>query len=193
MVKVGFICEGESDAFLLQSDTFNLFLREINISRVNVIDATGCGNLLPHNITQYLIALEKQGAQKIVVLADLDDAPCITHRKQYLGGRPQDTLIIAAKELEAWYLADSTTMKRLLRLQHFDCAYPEADLDPFNKINELLVANIGRGIGTSDSGKLKLAKRVLDFGFDFNKCAAHPNCFSAEYFVKKLKEIGTAN
>ena len=37
MVNVGFICEGESDSFLFQSEIFYTFLQQLNINRISVI------------------------------------------------------------------------------------------------------------------------------------------------------------
>lgn len=193
MVKVGFISEGDSDTLLFQSNTFNTFLKELNILRIDVINAAGCGNLLPHNISAYTKSLENQGAEKIVIVTDLDTIECITKRKEQINARVKDTVIIAAKEIEAWYLADSIAMKNLLRRQHFNFEFPERELEPFEKINQLLVEETGTGVGKSRSGKIKLAQRILDFGFDFQRCSQHPNCPSALYFVNKLKQIGKDN
>lgn len=190
MVSVGFICEGESDSILYQSETFYKFLEQLNIRRISVINSKGGGNLLPHNIAGYIDSLEKQGAEKIVIITDLDDAPCITLRKEQIDARPEDVVIIAVKELEAWFLADSITMKRLLRLQHFTFQLPEEELEPLDTINNLLTHYTGKGIGKSGSAKSKLAKRMLNFGFDFYKAADHPNCPSARYLINKLKQIG---
>lgn len=193
MVNVGFICEGDSDSFLFQSNPFDNFLTQLNLKRINVIDAEGCGNLLPHNIAQYTERLEKQGAEKIIIISDLDDVECITKRKEQINARSKDAVIIAAKEIEAWYLADSIAMKNLLRRQHFTFEFPEREMEPLDIINQLLVEHTGTGIGKSRSGKLKLARRMLDFGFDFERAATHPNCPSVEYFVNKLRGIGQAN
>lgn len=193
MVNVGFICEGDSDALLFQSNTFNNFLQQINITRVNVINAEGCGNLLPHYIEGYVRSLENKGAEKIVIVSDLDDVECITLRKQQINARAKDNVIIAAKEIEAWYLADSVAMRNLLRRQHFIYDHPEQELEPFLIINQLLIEHTERGIGKSKSAKLKLAQRMLEFGFDFQRCSEHPDCPSATYFVNKLRLIGQDN
>ena len=190
MVNVGFICEGDSDTLLFQSDICSVFLRGLNINRVSVINAQGSGNLLPHNITGYIQSLEKQGAEKIVIVTDLDDAPCFTFRKGQIGARLEDTVVVAAKELESWFLADSLSMRMLLRLQHFNFEFPENELEPLDTINNLLIDHTGRVIGKSRSSKLKLAKRMLDFGYDFHRAAWHDNCPSAAYLVNKLTLIG---
>jgi hypothetical protein len=193
MVNVGFICEGDSDSVLFQSQTFYNFLHDLNIIRINVINAQGSGNLLPHNISGYLESLERQGSEKIVIVTDLDTEPCFTSRKEQIDARPEDTVIIAVKEIESWFLADSLSMRRLLRLQHFNFDLPEEELEAFDTINNLLVQHTGIGVGKSRSGKLKLAKRMLDFGYDFHRSAVHGNCSSAAYFVNKIREIGSEN
>lgn len=193
MVNVGFICEGPSDFFLFQSDTFKTFLQEININRINVINAEGCGNFLPHKIEEYIESLEKKGAEKIVIITDLDDAPCITERKQEIKARQKDLVVVAVKELEAWFLADSAAMKSILRQQHFNFEFPERELEPLDTINGLLVQHTERGVGKGSNGaKLKLAKKMLDFGYNFNNASTHENCPSVKYFVKKLSEIGNS-
>ena len=190
MVKVGFICEGDSDTYLFLSEKFQTFLKGINIERVNVINAQGCGNLLPRHIETYIERLEKQGSEKIVIITDLDDYPCITARKKMLQARSQDVVVIAVKELEAWFLADSLTMQRLLRLQHFHFDNPEKELEPFHTINNLLIQYTGRGIGKTESSKVLLAKRMLEFDYDIKRGALHPNCPSASYLLSKLIKIG---
>lgn len=192
MVAVGFICEGPSDSLLYQSETFYTFLEQLNIRRINVINAKGGGNLLPHNIAGYIESLEKQGAEKIVIITDLDEIPCITERKKQIAARPEDVVIIAVKELEAWFLADSLSMRRLLREQHFNFELPEEESEPFDTINNLLINYTGKGVGKSASAKIKLAKRMLDFSYDFHRSAAHVNCPSAAYMVSKLRQIGNS-
>lgn len=194
MIKAGFICEGGSDFILFQSESFNELLRQLNIICVNVIDAEGCGNLLPHNIGGYIQSLENKGAEKIVIITDLDYGECITLTKQKINARPQDFVIVAVKEIESWFISDTTTMRKMLQKQNFNFDFPENELEPFNTINALLVQYTGRGIGRNSRGaKKKLAKRMLDFGFDFRRSSSHPNCPSAKYFIDKLKHIGNNN
>lgn len=162
----------------------------MNINRINVVNAEGCGNLLPHKISEYIESLEKKGAEKIVIVTDLDEVECITKRKEQIQARPQDTVIIAVKELEAWFLADSMAMKALLRSQHFFHEFPEEETEPLDTINNLLIQHTDRGIGKSKSAKSKLVLRMLEFGYDFNRSAVHENCPSAAYFVSKLVQIG---
>jgi hypothetical protein len=81
-------------------------------------------------------------------------------------------------------------MRKLLGEPGFNFRNPEDDREPFETINQLLVKHIGRGIGKKKAGKIRLITRLLDEGLDISEAAAHPNCPSAAYFLKKLKEIG---
>lgn len=46
MVQIGFICEGYTEQFLLQSDSFREYLHSINIDPLPIINAEGINNLL---------------------------------------------------------------------------------------------------------------------------------------------------
>ena len=50
MVKIGFVCEGETEKLINESDRFRQFLFDNNCELLKVIDATGNGNLLPKHI-----------------------------------------------------------------------------------------------------------------------------------------------
>jgi len=189
MVKVGFICEGATEQILLQSDSFRQLLARLNLESLPVIDAAGADNLLPHNITGYISRLEKEGAHAIVILTDLDEDICITETKNRINARAQDTVVIAVKKIEAWFLACTVAMRMLLGEPGFSFGNPEDDIEPFETINQLLVKHRGRGIGKKKAGKIKLVTRLLAGGLDITQAAAHPNCPSAAYFLRKLKEI----
>ncbi len=189
MVKVGFICEGFTEQIFLQSDAFRSYLASLKIESLPVINAEGSGNLLPHNIAGYISRLEKEGARVIIVLTDLDDDICITETKTRISARKQDIVVIAVKKIEAWFLACSPTMQQLLGQPGFHFVFPENEGDPFERINALLVQHRGRGIGKKTAGKVKLATRMMEMGFDISNAASHVNCISAQYLLKKLKEI----
>lgn len=193
MVKIGFICEGVTEQILLQSGSFKQFLQSINLESVLVIDAKGAGNLLPHNISGYVTRLEKEGAEKIVILTDLDNDICITQTKQRIGGRSKDTVIIAVKAIESWFLASTSALSALIRQPGFVFQTPEGEAQPFETINNLMVQYLGRGIGKGTGGKVRLITRLLSYGLDITQAAAHPNCASAQYFVTKLREIGSSS
>lgn len=189
MVKIGFICEGDTEQILLLSDNFQSYLSSINLRAVNVINACGSGNLLPHNIKGYIQSLENAGAEVILILADLDNDICITRTKERLLARQQDIVIIAVKKIEAWFLANDIAMRSMLNDSHFSFPLPELEDNPFETINNLLVQFKGRGIGRTSAGKIRLVKRLLDVGFDLSNSANHPQCSSAKYFLAKLLEI----
>lgn len=143
MVKVGFICEGDTEQILLGSDKFRNFLTSRKVESLPVINAKGSGNLLPHNIDGYLERLEKQGAEVIVILTDLDDDICIARTKERISARKQDIVVIAVKKIESWFLACSPTMQQLLGQPGFHFDDPENENDPFETINALLVQHRG--------------------------------------------------
>lgn len=190
MIKVGFICEGSTELRLLQSAPFQQLLASLNIERLNVINAEGSGNLLPHNIAGYVTSLEKAGAEAIVILTDLDEDICVTQTKARISARKQDIVVIAVKKIEAWFLASTLAMQNLLTQPGFNFPSPENEKNPFETINNLLIAHTNRGVGKKSAGKIKLVTRLLDNGLDISQAAAHPNCPSAHYFINKLAQAG---
>ena len=193
MVKIGFICEGDTEQILLLSGSFQQYLSSINLLAVNVINACGSGNLLPHNIGGYVESLEKAGAEVVVILTDLDNDICITKTKERIKPRVQDVVIIAVKKIEAWFLANDIAMRSLLKDGQFSFIAPEGEDNPYETIKGLLLKFSGRGIGRTSSGKIRLIKRLIDLGFDLQNSANHPQCFSAKYFLGKLREIGKSS
>lgn len=191
MIKVGFICEGYTERILLESASFKQLLASLNIELLQVINAEGCENLLPHNIKPYTTILENLGAQHIIIVTDLDDDSCVTQTKIRISARKQDIVIVAVKKIEAWFLACGVSMARLIQKPQFKFNKPEEEKEPFDTINQLLIDNTGRGVGRR-SGKIKLAYRMLDIGFEITDAAAHPNCPSAAYLLRKLREIGSS-
>lgn len=189
MVKIGFICEGFTEFFFLQSPEFKQLLNSINLELVNTINAEGSGNLLPHNISGYMERLKKDGAEKIIILTDLDQDICITKTKERISAPADCIVIIAVKQIESWFLACTSTMQALLRDDSFIFDFPENEEMPFLTINNLLLEKTGRGIGRNMSGKTKLIKRLLLLGLDINQAANHTACPSAKYFIDTLKRL----
>ena len=192
MVKIGLICEGATEQILLQSDAFKNFLSSINLEPLPVINAEGAANLLPHNIEGYLQRLEIDGAKAFVLLTDLDDGICITKTKERIAARANDIVVIAVKQIEAWFLACSPAMQALLGQHDFTFDFPEQETAPFETINELLVKHTARGIGRR-AGKIRLVTRLINHGLDITLSARHQNCPSAKYFIDKLTQIGATN
>jgi hypothetical protein len=182
MVKVGFICEGETEKIIVDSPNFKNILALNNLQLVNAIDATGNGNLLPKNITPFIESLKDDGAEKIFILTDLDKDVCITKTKTRINAPEDIVVVISVKQIEAWFLADSVTLSKVFGKEYqFD--FLENENFPREKLRDIFIAEKGRGIGDS---KPKFAKRFLNEGFSILNAAAHPNCNSAKYLLSKL-------
>lgn len=189
MVKVGFICEGDTERKIVESPAFQQTISSLGLRCIKPIeDADGNGNLLPHNIEPIRAKLFAAGADTIFVLTDLDKDASIATTKQRISDLPNQTIIIAVKAVEAWFLADSFLLSTLVNTQvHID--YPESEAYPFETIRQLFLNQTGRGVGT----KHILATRLLKYGFTIERAAAHPNCASARYFLRKLQTLASAN
>ena len=96
------------------------------------------------------------------------------------------------KKIEAWFLACSPALSKLLEQDSFVFSQPESENNPFETINQLLVRQLGRGICKKTAGKIKLANKMSEAGFELSLAAAHTNCPSAAYFLQKLTEIGAS-
>ena len=186
MVKVGFICEGDTEKIIIESDSFKIFLKENNLQFVKALDATGNGNLLPKNITPFINNLLEEGVEKIFILTDLDEDRCITKTKERISAPSNIIVIIAVKKIESWFLADSNTLSLIFK-ENFSVENFENELDPRQVLKELFLKKTNRGIGDS---KPLFAKRMINNGFSIPNAALHPNCLSAQYFISKLLSIG---
>ena len=195
MVKVGFICEGECERIMIESDAFQDLLKRLNLDCVFPIkDANGNGNLLPHNIQIHLAMLKDAGAEKIIILTDLDADACTTNTKNRItknGAHKIDNgiIIVAVKELEAWYLADNVAMSNLLKKNH-SVDNPQNFDNPMKGLSDIHLAHTGRGLGVDSKGaKPRVTRKILEAGFSIENAAKHPNCASAAYFLNKLSKI----
>ena len=189
MVNVGFICEGDKEVEIVKSGAFQKLLAESALQCVSPIeDADGNDNLLPHNIREKRVTLTKAGARTIFVLTDLDNDASVSNARQRIGEHPDQCIVVAVRETEAWFLADSATLSALLG-QPIYVDYPEQELKPFATIRRLFLAQTGRGVGT----KPILARRMIKYGFTIENAARHPNCPSANYFLTKLQTLASAN
>lgn len=187
MVNVGFICEGYTELFILKSENFKSILLEFNLNLVGVVNVEGNANLLPRNIKSHRQNLINDGADVIFILTDLDEDQCITNTKDRIGQEEDEFIIVAVKQIESWFLADTVTMKSILR-GNFTFEYPEAEDVPFNTIRRIYYEKFSKGIVGKDEKK-KLAKKMLEMGFSVRNAASHPNCRSAAYFFSKLQQI----
>lgn len=185
MVKLGFIGEGAGEKSILESEGFRNILTGLNLEYVEkVINAHGGGNLLPKYLEDQIDTLKKEGANHIVILADQEDAPCITSVKERIDPKGNHIVIISVKTIEAWFLADSSAMSAFLK-SRFNCENPEEFEKPFEHIRNLMWQKRGRGM----NHKKQLCSRMLINGFSIQSAATHPNCPSAKYFLNKLKSL----
>ena len=185
MVKVGFICEGKTERKIIESDKFQNFLSDVGIDCIKpVLDVKGSGNLLPENLKESVILFRNKGAEKIVILTDLDEDACVTVTKNRITNDENKIVIVAVRKIESWFLADSITLSNLLKLE-FYFNKPEEEINPFDTLKETFMNRQNRGIGVKDI----FTARMLKYGFSLENAAAHPNCPSATYFLNKLKQI----
>lgn len=190
MKTIGFICEGESDKLLFESEGLKNLLTRFNLQTVLVIDASGNGNFLPKHMSNHLQQMRDLQADFIIVVTDLDDDACITHTKARINPENylSDTMYISisVKAMEAWFLADSKTLTSIFKQKYF-YEFPEVTPDnPFDTLKDEFITYTNRGVGNS---KVLLTKRMLKNGFSIANAAQHPNCPSAKYFLRQLEAI----
>jgi hypothetical protein len=187
VVKVGFIVEGFCERIILKSAAFATYLGKQGIELVSdVVNLEGKGALNTARMQTQVQVLRDKGAEHIIVLRDLDDAPCFTSAKQEVFQAYDVKICIAVRELEAWYLADSQTLSTIFQRKfYFD--EPEAEVKPIETLKRL--RQDYQGVGISD--KKLFTKLMLREGFTIEQSAQHPNCSSARYFLNKLQNLTT--
>ncbi|GAB2774977.1 hypothetical protein GCM10027275_17520 [Rhabdobacter roseus] len=134
-----------------------------------VIDIKGSGNLLPENLKESLALLEANDAEKVLLLTDLDEDACITVTKERITSAENRVIVVAVRKIEAWFLADSTTLSTLLK-EAFDFDKPEAEEVPFQTLKSIFIEKQNRGIGVKDI----FAARMLKYGFSIDRPPAIP-------------------
>ncbi|MBA1296357.1 DUF4276 family protein [Pseudomonas lurida] len=186
MVKVGFIVEGDCERIVVESAAFTKLLSDCGQELVTpVIDAKGGGNLLPHNIDVFIQALEVKGVSKIYVLTDLEEEASVEVVRDRISNAKIETIFIAVKALEAWFLADTQAMSNWLK-QAYNEPYPEATFGkPYDRLKE-----IAKTVGVSGPGnKPAFAKKMVKhFDFSIVRAAQHPLCPSARELVDYFRE-----
>jgi len=189
VVKVVFIVEGDVEKIIVEKCFIETgWLASKNIEPLTpVINASGGGNLCPHNMPDFVAQARALEPDKIIILTDLECDPCILKTKTRLGDCEECIIIISKKAFEAWFLADDRLLSTMTNqsLEHFE--FPELTLDmPFDTFKSLLVKHTNRGTGS----KVQLAKKVSKNRFNIENSAKHPNCPSAKYFIDKIISIG---
>ncbi|UFH50039.1 DUF4276 family protein [Pseudomonas sp. KNUC1026] len=96
-------------------------------------------------------------------------------------------IFVAAKALEAWFLADTAAMSIWLETAEFFEAQPElTPLKPWDRLKDVAQLHGARGPGN----KTAFAKRMVNhYGFDIRNAAAHPGCASAKELVDAVQSM----
>ncbi len=193
MINVGFIVEDKPYQKFIESENFKLILKRFKIKAMGVyIAPDGRDNFrsLNENILGFFNVLIDKGAEYIYFLMDKEDDPCITFSKQeiYNYDNEKQINIIAAKAIESWFLADSTTLAKIFNLDNYQFDFPENIKEkPFEKFKlEFVKYSGGRGISKKRN---RHANIMIRNGFSIQNAANHPNCPSAKYFLQKLSQL----
>jgi hypothetical protein len=185
-VKLGFIVEGDTEKLILDRTDFFSYLKEQNIEFVpDIINVVGKNNLEPEKISPFSEILKDKGANKIIILTDLDLDVCITKTKERVSPQEGNTVVVSVKQIESWFLADTNAMRRLLSDEEFEFNDPESVNDPFNTIRDAMISKTGRGVPR----KLLLANKMIGNQFSILNAAQNPQCKSAAYFIEKIKSL----
>lgn len=191
MVKIGFIVEGACEKIILKATEFKDYLQSQGIEQVgDVIDMNGKGNLKSSSrrMNTQVQLLRDAGAVCIIVLRDMDNVKSFSIVKDEVYQAEDTEVCIAVQELEAWFLADSSSLSTLFQT-NFNHDFPETVVSPFELLVALRKQYTGRGIGD----KKVFARTMLSCGFTIENAAQHPNCSSANYFLTKLQTLASAN
>jgi Domain of unknown function (DUF4276) len=190
MVNVGFIGEGETERMVLGSRLFKAFCKNNRIHIVGVFDAGGEKWFKIENdkIKSYFKILNDRNADKIIILTDKDEDSCITFTRESIVkyDTEKQIEIIAVKALEAWFLADTLCLKKILGSGFNEFKKPEETIEkPFEEIKESFQNNGVNGPGS----KVRCAHKMIRNGFSIENAAQHPHCESVKYFLNKLKSL----
>lgn len=184
MVRVGFICEGATEKLIVESPRFQKLLVHLHIHCIlPFIDAKGNGNLLPHNIEAFRSILLANGAEKMIILTDLDEDQCVSLTKARITHRVGQVIVVAVRAIKAWFLTDSLALSQLLRHTN-EVEFPEQPSNAFEQIRALMIQHLGKG-----TSKLLLARKILQLGFSLENAANHLQCRSAKYLLTTLQAL----
>jgi hypothetical protein len=186
--KVGIIFDGETEEIIFKSADLKNILKAKNLQSV------GEFKYQSGKVKTYTSLLQKKGAEKIIIVTDMEQLPCYTSVKERIGNNEElsniHEIVIVKKMAEAWFIADTETMKKILRKGKKDTLNytPESYVDPYEKLCDIISQNSGNNKKNRTS-KVKLAKRFVENGFSITNSAKHNKCSSAKYFINKLKAM----
>lgn len=192
--RVGFIYDGETEEVIIKSEMFDNYLTSIGLRSVGKLKYKS------KKIAAYSNILNKKGAEKVIIITDMEQSPCFSEvfEKYHDENLEEYHKIIVAKRMcEAWLLADTDTLKGILRIGRHQAFnennHPEAETDPHHKINELLSRHANRTGNKKKAVKFTskplLAKKFLNNGFTIEAAVAHPQCISVKYFDRYLRSL----
>ena len=189
VVRVGFIVEGETEAMVINSDAFKLWLTRQGLELCRpALDAKGGGNLLPQNLGDLVNVMHAHNPQHIVILTDLEDAVSVDVVRQRIGTAHTNLVFVAVKAIEAWFLADTMALNSWLKSQGVVEAAPEQTPDmPWERLKAIAAEQHVNGPGPS---KPRFTKQYIKHhGFDVARAATHPNCPSVVEFCDGLTAL----
>ncbi|MDR6562562.1 MULTISPECIES: hypothetical protein [unclassified Arcicella] len=186
MVKLGIICEGESEGVIFKSENFISLLNSIGIELIDVQETGAKNQFYGERLNAHRQILIDKGATQVIALLDLDKDQCITVTKEKVLDFPNQSIVVAVKEFENWYLADTNALSSFLGRYIEEVNFPEMYVEAIDEMINL------KGF-TFPKSKPKLAKKMINSGFSIQNAASHPNCPSANYFLTKLKQCASTN
>ncbi len=199
MVRAAFIVEGHTEVELVRSEYFRRWLKEkCEITLVGNPGTTNCkgnGNMCAVKLESIVKLTRKlHKPDVIVVLADLDPdniIQCIARRKQHIGNKDIDLIIIARNAIEAWFLADTQAMQSWLGKEgeKFYESEPESHIKPWGRLEKHAKA-LKAKLPSRGSKSEFIKSFIQKHQFDLERAASHKNCPIATYFVEKLKQLG---
>ena len=189
MVKLGIICEGETEVIHFDTPSFRQFLSQFDLELIGVIETGSKTQYFGDRLPKYRDILLGRGAERIITLIDLDCDVCITLTKEAIPQFNDQTVVVAVKEFENWYLADSKALMSFTG-SSVEILTPEEDTDAITTIVNLGITS--KRFKRFPKSKPRLAKAMLNNGFTVENAANHPNCPSAQYFLTKLKTLASA-
>jgi len=143
-------------------------------------------NNIKERVDDWVKKLYDKGARVVFIVLDKEnDDSCFTEFKSKIYAQPDNMVIVAVQAIEAWFLADTDSLRLFMQKNIPEVESPESFPNPIGEIDRLRKIYSGIGIG----GKIKLANTIVHrCSFSLAKAASHPACPSAAYFQHKLIE-----
>ena len=144
-------------------------------------------------MNQYAKMLHDKGAFKVFLLKDLEQLSYKQANDQLKTQEElhEDIIVIFVKKMiEAWFLADTNTLSKVLKSPKLNpVSNPEKVDNPYKELKDKL-KQVNKHY--SKFGKPDIASLFLDHGFTFKNAAAHRQCKSAQKFHETLQSLGNS-